>query len=94
MKQSLALCKEAYLRGDLESFEVVVTMFRGREDDVRYIAPLVEEVPLVLQQGVFAAASPLTRSDLETLAAPLRRQVRIRTREEGEVTFGAGSRDE
>ncbi|WP_241648053.1 anaerobic ribonucleoside-triphosphate reductase activating protein [Methanoculleus taiwanensis] len=93
VKQSLALCKEAYLRGDLGSFEVVVTLFPGWEDDVRHIAPHAEGLPLVLQQGVFGTASPLTRSDLASIAAPLRRQVRIRTREEGEVAFGSDPQD-
>ncbi len=92
VKRSLALCTAAAGRGDLERFEVVVTLFPGWEDDLAYIAPEVRGADLVLQQGTFGTIPPLTRQDLEAVADTLSRQVRIRTREDGEVLYDGSRR--
>ena len=87
VKRSLALCREAYLDGRLEEFEVVNTLFRGREDDVRYIAKEAEGVDFVIQQGVEGDIPPLSFDELKRIADKIGRKVRIRTREDGEVVY-------
>ena len=87
IRTSLALYKEAYFDGRLPSFEIVVTLFRGHEEDVPYIAEEAEGIDLVLQQGVYGEIEPLSFDALKDLAADLGRPVRIRTREDGEVTY-------
>ena len=88
VKQSLAACKRAKADGSLETFQVVVTLFRGREEDLLAIAEDTRGLDLVLQQGVAPGFVPLTRQELEAAAAPLGRRVHIRTREDGEVVYG------
>ncbi|MCK9276706.1 MAG: ribonucleoside-triphosphate reductase activating protein, partial [Methanoculleus sp.] len=87
VKQSLALCRRAKAEGSLETCEIVVTLFRGREGDLASIAEAACGLALVLQQGVAEGFDPLTRQELEAAAAPLGRKVRIRTREDGEVGY-------
>ena len=87
VKQSLALCNRAKAEGGLETCEAVVTLFRGREEDLPAIAQAARGLDLVLQQGVAPGFVPLTRQELEAAAAPLGREVRIRTREDGEVAY-------
>jgi len=87
VRRSLALCSQAYAEGVLTEFEVVVTLFRGHEDDVPSIAREAAGVDLVLQQGILDTIPPFTRTELEDLAAPLSRPVRIRTREDGEFVY-------
>ena len=91
IRESLAICRDAKLAGDLPEFEVVVTLFRGYEDDVPYIAKVAEGVDLVLQQGLDGGVKPLTGDELRKVADRLGRVVKIRTREEGEVVY-AGDR--
>jgi pyruvate formate lyase activating enzyme len=91
VKESLALCREAKLRGDLPEFEAVVTLFRGYEDEVPYIAKVADGVDLVLQQGLDGGVKPLTGDELRKVADRVGRTVKIRTREEGEVVY-AGDR--
>jgi pyruvate formate lyase activating enzyme len=91
VKESLALCRDAKLAGDLPEFEVVVTLFRGYEDEVPYIAKTAEGVDLVLQQGMEGGVKPLTGDELRKVADRVGRVVKIRTREEGEVVY-AGDR--
>jgi pyruvate formate lyase activating enzyme len=91
VKESLALCRDARLAGDLPEFEVVVTLFRGYEDDVPYIAKVAEGVDLVLQQGLDGGVKPLSAEELRRVADRVGRVVKIRTREEGEVVY-AGDR--
>ena len=87
VKQSLAVCKRAKVEGRLLVCDVVVTLFRGRESDLPSIARDTRGLDLVLQQGVAPGYVPLTRQELEAAAAPLGRRVRIRTREDGEITY-------
>jgi len=87
VKESLALCKEAYLDGRLIEFEVVNTLFRGCEDDVQYIAREAEGVDFVIQQGVEGEIPPLTFDEIRVIADRLHRRVKIRTREDGEVIY-------
>ncbi|WP_281767988.1 anaerobic ribonucleoside-triphosphate reductase activating protein [Methanoculleus bourgensis] len=87
VKASLAACKRAKADGSLGSCQAVVTLFRGRESDVLAIAEATRGLDLVLQQGVAAGFDPLTRQELEAAAAPLGRNVRVRTREDGEVDY-------
>ncbi len=91
VRESLALCREAKLQGNLPEFEVVVTLFRGYEDEVPYIAKVAEGVDLVLQQGLDGGVKPLTADELRRVADRVGRVVKIRTREEGEVVY-AGDR--
>jgi len=87
VKRSLAACRRAKTDGSLVSCQIVVTLFRGREDNLPSIAEAAGDLDLVLQQGVAAGFVPLTRQELEAAAAPLRRSVLIRTREDGEVGY-------
>lgn len=87
VRESLALCTEAHKSGALPEFEVVVTVFRGCEDDIPYISRDTEEVDLVLQQGIVRGVSPLTFEELAAIAERIGRTVKIRTREEGEVVY-------
>jgi len=80
-------CRRAKTDGSLVSCQIVVTLFRGREDNLPSIAEAAGDLDLVLQQGVAAGFVPLTRQELEAAAAPLRRSVLIRTREDGEVGY-------
>jgi pyruvate formate lyase activating enzyme len=91
VKESLALCRDAKLAGDLPEFEVVVTLFRGYEDEAPYIAKTAEGMDLVLQQGMEGGVKPLTSDELRKVADRVGRVVKIRTREEGEVVY-AGDR--
>ena len=91
VKESLAICRDANLAGDLPEFEVVVTLFRGYEDEVPYIAKTAEGVDLVLQQGMEGGVKPLAADELRKVADRVGRVVKIRTREEGEVVY-AGDR--
>ena len=92
VQQSLAICSAARKSGKLREFEVVVTLFRGYEDEVQYIAQECTGVDLVIQQGVQGDIPPLSCSELKKVADPLNRIVRIRTREGGEISY-EGSRD-
>ena len=87
VKASLAACKQAKADGSLGSCQAVVTLFRGREGDLPAIAEATRGLDLVLQQGVAPGFDPLTRQELEAAAAPLGRNVRLRTREDGEVDY-------
>jgi pyruvate formate lyase activating enzyme len=87
VKESLALCKDAFMNGTLPEFEVVTTIFPGKEDDVQYIAREAEGVDFVLQQGVEGSIPPLTFEDLKLIADKIGRGVKIRTREDGEVSY-------
>lgn len=87
VKASLALCSGAYADGRLPGFEVVVTLFRGYEDEVGTIAREAGDVPLVLQQGVTGAVAPLSFTELAAIAERLGRSCRVRTRENGEQVY-------
>jgi pyruvate formate lyase activating enzyme len=85
IRNTLELCREAFRQGRLSEFEVVVTLFRGREDDVKYIAREADGVDFVIQQGVEGNIPPLSFEELRAIANPLGRPVKIRTREDGEL---------
>ncbi|NYT05218.1 MAG: anaerobic ribonucleoside-triphosphate reductase activating protein [Methanomicrobiales archaeon] len=87
IRESLALCREAYADGRLPGFEVVTTIFRGRENDVPVIAREAEGVDFVLQQGVEGMIPPLSFDEIKRIADRLNRPVKIRTREDGEVVY-------
>jgi pyruvate formate lyase activating enzyme len=87
VQRSLALCKEAHGQGRLPEFEVVITLFRGYEDEVPVIAAEAGEVDLVLQQGVTGEVRPLSETEMKEIADRLARGVRIRTREGGEMVY-------
>ncbi len=91
VKASLDLCSAAHREGRLREFEVVVTLFRGYEDEVKYIARDLRGGDLVLQQGIDGAIPPLSSKELQELADRLGQRVRIRTRDEGERMYD-GSR--
>ena len=90
VQRSLSLCREAYLSGSLPEFQVVVTLFPGREDDVAYISRAAPDVDFVLNQGVSGDLIPLSFNELKGLADKIQRPVRIRTRDDGEVTYKNG----
>jgi pyruvate formate lyase activating enzyme len=89
VKQALAICRAASAEGRLPEFEVVVTLFRGFEDEVPLIAREAGDVPLVLQQGTDGGVEPLTFDELASVADRLGRPCRIRTREGGEQEYEA-----
>jgi pyruvate formate lyase activating enzyme len=84
VQRSLAICRSAWESGRLPEFEVVVTLFRGYEDEVPVIAAEAGDVDLVLQQGVQGEVPPLTYREMEEVAERIGRPVKIRTREGGE----------
>jgi pyruvate formate lyase activating enzyme len=90
VRQSLTLCSKAYKDGVLPEFEVVITLFRGYEDEVKYIARDLPEGILVLQQGVVASVPPLQEQELQVIADGLGMKVKIRTRGEGEILYDGG----
>lgn len=92
IRRSLTLCRTSHLEGSLQEFEVVVTLFRGYEDEVKYIARELDGETLVLQQGVEGVVPPLNGDEMRRIADHLGREVKIRSREEGEVAYD-GRRD-
>ncbi|MDD1702380.1 MAG: anaerobic ribonucleoside-triphosphate reductase activating protein [Methanoregula sp.] len=87
VQRSLALCTDAYRAGTLPEFQTVVTLFRGYDDEIQYIASEVGDVDLVLQQGVTECVPPLQENELKQIADRLSRRVLIRTREGGEIVY-------
>ena len=87
VQRSLAICRAAWESGKLPEFEVVVTLFRGYEDEVPVIAAEAGDVDLVLQQGVQGEVLPLTYREMEEVAGRTGRPVKIRTREGGECWY-------
>ena len=87
VQKSLALCREAHESGHLAEFEVVITLFRGYDDEVSIIAGEVGKTDLVLQQGVTEKVSPFSEDEMKKIADTLARSVRIRTREGGEIVY-------
>ncbi|MCP1661819.1 MAG: anaerobic ribonucleoside-triphosphate reductase activating protein [Methanocalculus sp. MSAO_Arc1] len=87
VKETLITCQTAYLKGELPEFQVVITLFRGYEDEVKYISRDTMHLPLVLQQGVFGEITPLSSAELRVIADGLGRSVIIRTREDGEFYY-------
>jgi pyruvate formate lyase activating enzyme len=85
VQESLAFCQDAMAAGTLAECEVVVTLFRGYEDEVPHIARAAGRLDLVLQQGVEGMVAPLTAAELKKVGDRLKRPVKVRTREEGEV---------
>jgi len=87
VKRSLALCKDAHKKGQLPEFEVVITLFRGYDDEVPVIAREAGDVDIVLQQGVTGEVLPLSETEMKKIADSLVRGVKIRTREGGEIVY-------
>lgn len=87
VQKSLALCQTAQKNGTLPEFEVVITLFRGYEDEVPLIAQEAGDVDIVLQQGVTGSVRPLSEAEMKKIADTLARAVRIRTREGGEIVY-------
>lgn len=87
VKETLNISKNAYHKGELPEFQVVVTLFRGYEDEVKYISREAEGLEFVLQQGVFGMVQPLSSDELKAIADCLCRPVIIRTRENGEFHY-------
>lgn len=87
IKRSLELCKSALEDGKISEFQVVITLFPGREEDAEYISREAGDVDLVLQQGVWGSIPPLKFEDLKKVADKLKRKVMIRTRDDGEILY-------
>ena len=87
VQRSLALCTVAHKNGALPEFQVVITLFRGYDDEVSIIASETGNVDLVLQQGVTESVPPLSEKELQHIADGLERRVLIRTREGGEIVY-------
>jgi pyruvate formate lyase activating enzyme len=87
VRQSLAVCKEAVRAGTLPECEVVVTLFRGYEDEVMHIASETGDLVLVLQQGIVTGTQPLSVEELKNVADKLDKPVKIRTRDGGEEWY-------
>jgi pyruvate formate lyase activating enzyme len=92
IKNSLLLCKTAHKMGTLPEFEVVFTLFRGYEGEIGKISSEIGEADLVLQQGIKHTIPPLSTAEIKAIADTIHRTVRIRTREDGEITYES-SRD-
>jgi pyruvate formate lyase activating enzyme len=50
-RKSFNMCKNAYSRNNLKEFEVVITIFYENEKYIDEISKLIDQIPLVLQQG-------------------------------------------
>ncbi len=88
VKRSLSLCQNAMAQGNLLEFEVVITLFRGYDDELSSIIRDVREsVSLILQQGVVPELSAFSEEELMDIADRMKRTVRIRTREGGEIVY-------
>jgi pyruvate formate lyase activating enzyme len=87
VRRSLDICKDAKEKSMLRQFEVVITLFRGYEDEVPYIASDAGGVDIVLQQGVTGEIKPLSQDELKMIADGMERAVKIRTREGGELLY-------
>jgi pyruvate formate lyase activating enzyme len=87
VQKSLALCRQAHINGHLPEFEVVITLFRGYDDEVAIIAQEAGDVDIILQQGVTGKVLPLSEDELKKIAGTLERVVKIRTREGGEIVY-------
>jgi pyruvate formate lyase activating enzyme len=87
VQKSLTLCRDAHTEGSLAEFEVVITLFRGYDDEIPYITADAGDVDIVLQQGVTGEVKPLSEDDLKKAADQLDRRVIIRTREGGELLY-------
>ena len=87
VQRSLAICKEAHKKGHLPEFEVVITLFRGYDDEVPIIAREAGGEDIVLQQGVTGEVCPLSEAEMKKIADALPRSVKIRTREGGEILY-------
>lgn len=85
VRTSLDLCTRAHQEQRLREFEVVLTLFRGYEDEVQYIVRNLKGGDLVLQQGVDGKIPPLSAAELRAIADRLGMRAKIRTREEGET---------
>jgi len=87
VQRSLSTCKQAHNEGKLPEFQVVITLFRGYDDEVPIIASEAGNVDIVLQQGVTQEVAPLSEQEMKKIADNLRRSVKIRTREGGEIVY-------
>jgi pyruvate formate lyase activating enzyme len=87
VQRSLALCRDAHSKGHLPEFEVVITLFRGYDDEVANIAQEAGDVDIILQQGVTGQVPPLSEDEMKKIADSLERVVKIRTREGGEIVY-------
>ena len=87
VQRSLDLCKQAHSTGALLEFQVVITLFRGYDDEVPIIASEAGNVDIVLQQGVTQNVPPLSEKEMKNMADCLCRSVIIRTREGGEIVY-------
>lgn len=88
VKKSLEICINSFQRGEISQFEVILTLFPGsNEQVVDLFATIPEDLDLVLQQGTYVGIRSLKISDLKKIADKLGRRVKIRTREEGEITY-------
>jgi pyruvate formate lyase activating enzyme len=87
VQRSLSTCKQAHAAGKLPEFEVVITLFRGYDDEVPIIASEAGSVDIVLQQGVTQEVLPLSEQEMKKIADNLHRSVKIRTREGGEIVY-------
>lgn len=86
--QTLQICTTAFHNQNLPQFEVVLTLFPGSGDQISMITPDIDkDVDLVLQQGEYTGIRALRMKDLTAIADRLCRPVRIRTREEGEISY-------
>ena len=93
VKQSLEICTRSFHAGDLPELEVVLTLFPGSGDQISSVMPDIDGgVDLVLQQGEYTGITSLQFTDLTAIAGRLKRPVRIRTRERGEIWY-EGSRN-
>jgi len=87
VRKSLRICSSAVTNRSIQELEIVVTLFRGYEDEVQYIARDAGDIQLVLQQGINGSLNPLTLSELKSIADQIERKVKIRTRDCGEVDY-------
>jgi len=89
VRKSLNLCEYYHQGRTLPEFEVVTTLFNGiNTDDVFKIQKYFSnDTKWVLNQGIMKGHYVMTKEDLMQLADKLKRDVYIRTKEDGEFLY-------
>lgn len=89
VRKSLNICDHWYNVGILPEFEVVTTLFNGiNTDDVFKIQKYFSnDIKWILNQGIAKGHYVMTKEDLMELADKLKRNVYIRTKEDGEFKY-------
>lgn len=92
VSKSLKMCQFYFRNGMIPEFEVVTTLFRDYNvSELPKIKRYLDsDTKWVLNQGIYKEIEPLTTKELIEIANKLKREVYIRTREDGEFKYEKG----